>query len=128
MISVLVSLVLSVRSCLRSPAALQLEVPALRHQLQVLNRSRPRRLRLVTADRWLWAWLSRSWPAWRTALVIVKPETVVGWHCQGFRLFWRWKSRHRVGRPAVAADVRALIRTMCEANRSGAPRGFTANC
>jgi len=58
MISVLVSLLLSARSCLRSRAALQLEVLALRHQLQVLNRSRPRRLRLVTADRWLWAWLS----------------------------------------------------------------------
>jgi len=95
----------------------------LRHQLQVLNRSRPRRLRLVTADRWLWAWLSRSWPAWRTALVIVKPETVVGWHRQGFRVFWTWKSRRRVGRPTVAADVCALIRTMSEANPLwGAPR------
>jgi putative transposase len=123
MIAVLVSLLLSVRSCLRSRAALQLEVLALRHQLQVLNRSRPRRLRLVTADRWLWAWLSRSWPAWRTALVIVKPETVVGWHRQGFRVFWTWKSRRRVGRPAVAADVGALIRTMSEANPLwGAPR------
>ena len=71
MISVLVSLFLSLRGCLRSRAALQLEVLALRHQLQVLNRSRPRRLRLVTADRLLWAWLSRSWTAWRTALVIV---------------------------------------------------------
>src|SRR5215510_9300167 len=95
MISVLVSLVLSVRSGLRSRAELQLELLALRHQLQVLNRSRPRRLRLVTADRWLWAWLSRSWPAWRTALVIVKPETVIAWHRQGFRLFWTWKSRRR---------------------------------
>jgi putative transposase len=96
---------------------------ALRHQLQVLNRARPRRLRLATADRWLWAWLSRSWPAWRTALVIVKPETVIAWHRQGFRLFWTWKSRRRIGRPAVSADVRALIRTISEANPLwGAPR------
>jgi transposase InsO family protein len=96
---------------------------ALRHQLQVLNRSRPRRLRLITADRWLWAWLSRSWPAWRTALVIVKPETVIAWHRQGFRLFWTWKSRRRIGRPTVSTDVRALIRTMSEANPLwGAPR------
>src|SRR5262245_23206706 len=102
MMSVLVSLFLSLQSCLRSRAALQLEVLALRHQLQVLNRSRPRRLRLVPADRWLWAWLSRSWTAWRTALVIVKPETVIGWHRRGFRLFWTWKSRRHVGRPAVA--------------------------
>jgi putative transposase len=123
MISVLVSLLLSGRSWLRSRATLQLEVLALGHQLQVLNRSRPRRLRLTTADRWLWAWLSRSWTAWRTALVIVKPETVVAWHRQGFRVFWTWKSRRRAGRPAVATDVRALIRTMSETNPLwGAPR------
>src|SRR5262245_646428 len=65
------------RSSFRSRAELQLELLALRHQLHVLNRSRPRRLRLVMADRWLWTWLSRAWPAWRTALVIVKPETVI---------------------------------------------------
>jgi len=82
MISVLVSLVASFGSWLRSRAALQLELIALRHQLQVLNRSRPRRLQLATADRCLWAWLSRSWPAWRTAFVIVKPETVIAWHRQ----------------------------------------------
>jgi putative transposase len=114
---------LSARSWLRSRATLQLELLALRHQLQVLNRSRSRRLRLTTADRWLWAWLSHSWAAWRTALVIVKPETVIAWHRQGFRLFWTWKSRRRFGRPAVAADVRALIRTMSESNPLwGAPR------
>jgi putative transposase len=49
----------------------------LRHQLQVLQRSRPQPLRLVQADRWLWTWLSRVWTAWRAALVIVKPETVM---------------------------------------------------
>src|SRR5947208_12851681 len=91
MMSVLVLALLTLRSCLRSRAALQLEVLALRHQLQVLNRSRPRRLRLVTADRWLWVWLSHSWTAWRTALVMVKPETVIAWHRQGFRLFGRGK-------------------------------------
>ena len=123
MISVLVALFLSLRSCLRSRAVLQLEVLALRHQLQVLNRSRPRRVRLVPADRLLWAWLSRSWTAWRTALVIVKPETVIAWHRQGFRLFWTWKSHRRVARPGVVANVRALIRTMSEANPLwGAPR------
>jgi len=60
MISVLVSLLLTVRSCLRSRAALQLELLALRHQLQVLNRSRSHRLRLETADRRLWGWLQRQ--------------------------------------------------------------------
>jgi len=80
-------------------------------------------LQLAAADRWLWAWLSRSWAGWRTALVIVKPETVVGWHRRGFRLFWMWKSRRRIGRPAVPADLRALIRSMSESNPLwGAPR------
>src|SRR6266571_1287990 len=116
MISVLVALFLSLRSCLRSRAVLQLEVLALRHQLQVLNRSRPRRLRLVPADRLLWAWLSRSWTAWRTALVIVKPETVIAWHRQGFRLFWRWKSGNRSGRPSVSSEVADIIRRMSLAN------------
>ncbi len=113
MISVLVSLLLTVRGCLRVPAALQLEVLALRHQLQVLNRSRPHRLRLLPADRWLWSWLSRLWPAWWTALVIVRPETVLAWHRQSCHWFWtRQRRRQRVGRPAVAAEVRALIHSM----------------
>jgi len=73
------------RGVVRSRAALHLEILALRHQLQVRQRSRPRRLRLAKADRWLWASLSRAWSRWRTALVIVKPETVVAWHRQAFR-------------------------------------------
>jgi putative transposase len=116
MISVLVSLLVTVRSCLRSRAALQLEVLALRHQLQVLNRSRPRRIRLAHMDRLLWAWLSRVWRDWRTALVIVQPETVIAWHRRGFRAFWTWKSRHRAGRPSAGPDVQSLIRTMADAN------------
>jgi len=78
-------------------------------------------LRLTKADRWLWVVLSRFWTEWRTALVIVKPETVVAWHRQGFRLWWT--GRRRMGRPTVPADVRALIRTTAQANpRWGAPR------
>jgi putative transposase len=60
----------------RSHAALQLEVLALRHQLQVLHRVRSPRLRLTAADRLLWVRLARAWTNWRTALVIVQPETV----------------------------------------------------
>jgi len=111
------------RGVVRSRVALRLEVLALCHQLQVLQRSRPRRVRLANADRWLWAWLSRSWSGWRTALVIVKPETVIAWHRQGFRVFWTWKSRRCIGRSPVAADVRALIRRMAQENPLwGAPR------
>src|SRR5438046_2613264 len=120
---VLASLLLTFRSSLRSRAALQIEVLALRHQVRVLERSRPQRLRLTRVDRLLWVWLSRTWTEWRAALIIVKPETVIAWHRQGFRLFWTWKSRHRTGRPGVPTDVRALIRTMSASNPLwGAPR------
>ena len=123
MLSVLISLRLTLRGIVRSRAALHLEILALRHQLQVLQRSRPRRVRLANADRWLRTFLSRSWNAWRTALVIVKPETVVAWHRQGFRLYWTWKSRRRTGRPTVDTHVRVLIQTMAHANPLwGAPR------
>jgi putative transposase len=118
-----VSLLLTVRSSVRSRAALQMEVLALRHQLHVLARSRPHRLPLTRADRLLWVWLSRAWTEWRAALVIVKPDTVIAWHRQGFRLFWTWKSRRRAGRARVPADVRTLIREMAATNPlCGAPR------
>jgi transposase InsO family protein len=121
--SVLLSLLLTLRTSTRSRAALQLEILALRHQLQVLRRTRPPRVRLTKTDRWLWVVLSRIWTNWRTALVIVKPETVIAWHRRGFSLWWAWKSRRRMGRPTVPADVRSLIRTMADANpRWGAPR------
>jgi putative transposase len=122
-LSVVVSLVFALRSAARSRAALHLEILALWHQLAVLNRSRPPRLRLTAADRMLWAWLSQAWSSWRPALVLVKPDTVLAWHRRGFRLFWKWKSRDRTGRPAAAPEVRALIRRMAVANPLwGAPR------
>jgi hypothetical protein len=107
----------------RSRAALHLEILALRHQLSVVRRSRRPRLRLTAADRVLWAWLSRVWRCWRSALHLVKPATVIGWHRRGFRLFWTWKSRRRTGRPGVSKEVRALIRELSSANPLwGAPR------
>jgi putative transposase len=123
MMSVLSSMLQTLLASARSRIALQLEILALRHQLQVLQRTRPRRLRLAKMDRWLWVVLSHVWTEWRTALVIVKPETVIAWHRRGFRLWWTWKSRHRTGRPTVTADLRSLIRTMAQANPLwGAPR------
>jgi len=89
----------------KSRVALQLENVALRHRLGVLQRS-VKRPKLTTADRFLWAWLSGAWADWRSALLIVKPQTVIAWHRKGFRLFWTWKVRHgsphrRVDRPAT---------------------------
>jgi putative transposase len=107
----------------RSRAALHIEIMALRHQLTVLQRS-VKRPHLSATDRWLWAWLSQAWSEWRSALVIVKPETVIGWHRKGFRLFWTWKSRcGKRGRPVVAKEVREFIRRMSRENPLwGTPR------
>jgi len=102
---------------------LALENLALRQQLAVMKRQCPRpRLRKV--DRWFWVGLSRVWSDWRRPLLIVHPETVVGWSRRGFRLYWTWISRRRrAGRPRVSPEVRDLIRKMAEANPLwGAPR------
>ena len=108
----------------RSRGALQLENLALRHQIGVLQRSAAKRPKLTPVDRLLWICLSRLWHDWRSALAIVKPETVIAWHRAGFRLFWTWKVRHgQPGRPAISREVRDLIRKMCRQNPSwGAPR------
>jgi putative transposase len=110
------SLAVVLSSTLRSRAALQLENLALRHQLGVLQRS-VKRPRLAAFDRFLWTLLCDVWSEWRSALVIVKPDTVIAWHRKGFRLFWTGKVRGgRSGRPAVPQDVRALIRRMSREN------------
>jgi putative transposase len=97
-------------------------------QIGVLRRSAKKRLKLTMADRVFWAWLSGAWADWRSALVIVKPETVIAWHRKGFRLFWTWKIRHgRTGRPTVSHEVRDLIRTMSRVNHSGVRRASTEN-
>jgi hypothetical protein len=62
-------------------------------------------------------------PGRQSALLILKPETVIAWHRKGFRLYWTWKSRPRHGRPSVSTELRDLIRRMSLANpRWGAPR------
>src|SRR5579864_4210935 len=107
----------------KSRATLHLENLALRHQLAVLRRS-VKRPKLTSADRFLWTWLCEAWSDWQSALVIVKPDTVIGWHRKGFRLFWTWKVRHgRLGRPSVSRETRELIRKMGRENPLwGAPR------
>jgi len=121
---VLATLLATLSSIVRSRAALELENLALRHQIGVLQRSARKRPKLTPVDRLLWAWLSHIWWDWRSALAIVKPETVVAWHRAGFRRFWTWKVRHgRPGRPLISREVRGLIRRMCRENPLwGAPR------
>jgi len=69
------SLVSTILVAFRPRLALQAEILALRHQLNVLRRSAGARSQLRTSDRVLGVWLSRLWSDWRSALVIVKPET-----------------------------------------------------
>lgn len=114
------ALLLSLR---RSRAAREAELLFLRHQLLVLKRSVPGRIRLQRSDRLIFVWLYRWFPSMIEATVIFKPETLVRWHRGGFRLYWRWRSRRRSGRPAVPNDMRNLIRQMSRENPLwGAPR------
>src|SRR5262245_49179106 len=87
------------------------EILALRQQVAVLKRRRPKPP-LHPLDRLFWTVLRAIWSRWKDALFIVKPETVVGWHRAGFRLYWRWKSRPRGGRPRITEEVRVLIRRL----------------
>jgi transposase InsO family protein len=104
-------------------ADLVAENTALRHQLSCLRhrRSRPK---LRTVDRVFWVLLCRFWSRWMETLGMVKPATVLAWHRQGFKHFWRWKSRKRgPGRPRIPEDVRKQIVEMAEMNVGwGAPR------
>src|SRR6516162_2451238 len=112
-------LLFSVISLLVLPARLKeltLENLALRQQLAVMKRQRPRP-RLRGADRWFWVCLARFWPNWQKSLLLVRPETVVSWHRRGFRLFWTWISRRkRSGRPGISRELRDLVCKMAEAN------------
>lgn len=124
MFTALVALLISIQRRFQTRLAMQAEILALRHQLLVLHRTnKDRRLRLNASDRLLWVWLSQMWNGWRSALVIVKPETVIAWHRKGFRLYWSWKSRHPQGRPPVSRELIGLIHKMCMANPGwGAPK------
>jgi putative transposase len=117
------AMLLFVRGMLRDQTELATENLALRQQLAALKH-RSRRPRLRKRDRVFWAILSRFWSNWRSALLIVQPDTVVRWHRQGFKLSWRWKSRGRKpGRPNTDAEIRKLIRRMSRENpRWGVPR------
>ena len=107
----------------KSRQRLEAEIVILRHQLNVLRRRMPSRARLTLIDRLIFVWLYRLRPSVMNAVTIVKPETVVRWHREGFRLYWRWKSRARGGRPRIPSELRRLIRDISLADALwGAPR------
>ena len=124
MLILLTSLLATLTSIFRSRAALQLENLALRHQIGVLQRSAAKRPKLAQGGRLFWIALSHLWRDWRSALAIVRPETVISWHRAGFRRFWTWKVRRgQPGRPVISHEIRVLIRRMCQENPGwGAPR------
>src|SRR6202140_5312296 len=106
----------------RSRAALEAEIWMLRQQINVLQRTAAKKQTFSAMDRLIFVCLYRLLPC-RDALAIVKPETIVKWHRAGFRLYWRWKSKARGGRPTVPSEIRKLIREMSIANPLwGAPR------
>jgi len=98
---------------LRSPAALAAENLFLRKQLALYQERHAKPKRITPATRMALIWLAR-WFDWRQALVVMQPATLIRWHRQGFRLFWRWKSRH--GRPCIPPSLQALIRQMAREN------------
>ena len=104
----------TLRSSVRSRHGLALENLALRQQLATQKHCCPRP-HLSDSDRLFWVVFSRLWPAWTDVLHVVQPATVIRWHRQGFRYFWRWKSRNR-GRPSIDTETRELIRRMSLAN------------
>src|SRR5215510_9409082 len=121
--SIVSILLASIGTWFRSRVSMQIEIVALRHQIAVYKQTiaRPR---LRPSDRWLWAWLSRLWPGWQDALAFVQPRTVITWQQQRFRDHGRRLSQHgKPGRPALAQEVRQLIRDMWQANPTwGSPR------
>jgi len=116
------SLLAAIRVFFRSRSDTALEVLALRQQVAVLKRKRPRP-HLNALDRLFWTILLQLWSRWAEGLVIVRSKTVVGWHRAGFRWYWRWRSRPRGGRPKISEEIRRLIRQMAEENAGwGAPK------
>jgi hypothetical protein len=93
----------------KTQARLEAEIVLLRHQLNALRQRVPSKPRLTVADRLLFVWLYRLFPSVLNAVTIVQPETVIRWHRTDFRLYWRWKSRSRGGRPKVPVEIRMSL-------------------
>ena len=122
MFGVIIAVLRSLGAAFQPRRQLVLENLALRHQLLVLSRN-AKKPRFRNPDRLLWVVLRAVWARWEKALVIIQPQTVIGWHRAGFRRYWRWKSRRRDGRPSLDPELIQLIRRMWQANPTwGSPR------
>ena len=117
-------LICFIRAIFMSTIAQAIEITALRSQLslfqeQVLNHKIPKP-KPTPAFHQLWVVFSKLWPVWKTSLIIVKPETVIGWHCKAFKLYWLWKSKPR-GRPKISQTTIALIKRIHKENPLWSP-------
>ncbi len=83
----------------RTKSSLEAENAALRQQMIVLRRKLRGRVKFSNGDRLFFAWLYRLFPSISRVMLIIRPDTLVRWHRAGFRHYWRWKSRGRIGRP-----------------------------
>src|SRR5262245_36124996 len=111
------------RAALRDRGDLLTENLLLRRRLAVLTGPTRRRPRLRTGDKLLWGPARRLRRDWRRHLVVVRPETVVRWHRHAWRLFWRRRSRTRLGRPRLRPEVvRELIAAMARDNPLRGPQ------
>jgi hypothetical protein len=128
MIAFLSLLLHVVLSPFKTKARLEAEIIMLWHQLNVLRQRVPSKPKLTVADRLLFVWLYRLFPSVLNAVTIIQPETIIRWHRTGFRLYWRWKSRSRGGRPRIPGEIRRLIREMSLANRLWVRPASMANC
>src|SRR5438105_4794115 len=123
MIAMVKALLAVIPSLDKSRSALHIEILVLRHQLNILSRRSPCRARLTNSDRLFFLWLYRLWPGLLRAVTILRPETIVRWHRQGFRAYWRWRCGSSPGRPKITEDLRDLIREISLVNPLwGAPR------
>jgi hypothetical protein len=101
----------------KSTGRLEAENAALRHQLIMLQRKVHGRVQFANSDRLFFSQLYHWFPSVLKGVTIIRPETVVRWHCAGFRRYWCWKSRNPGGRPRSDVSLRALIRRMSIENR-----------
>src|ERR1700693_2777878 len=123
MIGLLCFVLAVLASPFKSKARLQAENAVRRHELNVVRRRLPGRVRLTSNHRWFFIHLYRWFPSILQVLTIIRPETLVRWHRAGFRCYWRWKSLPLGGRPQIETKLRALIRRMSVENPLwGAPR------
>ena len=104
------------RSIVAERNKLALENAALRHQLSVLKRS-VKRPNIKDSDRIFWIMMRRLLKDWQDALIFVKPETVIRWHREGWKHYWKRKSKpKKVGRPPISFKLIHLIRRMSKEN------------